>query len=320
MSSIGSWWMWLGFFIFIVTVITADIFLLNGGKANRVSSRQALRWVMLWATCAMCFNALLWWYLSQTQGIVVANEKALEFFTGYLIEQTLSVDNMFVFVMIFGYFSVPAEYQRRILLYGILSAVILRLLVILGGTWLVKEFHWILYVFGVFLTLTGIKMLFSADESVKDFSKNLVLRWVRRHFHVTDNFYEEKFFIRQNKLWYVTPLFLVLVLIEVSDLIFAMDSIPAIFAITNDPFIVFTSNIFAILGLRALYFLLANMLVRFHLLKYGIALVLVFIGAKMLLAYWFVMPILLALSVVVAILGTTVILSILHRERGRHGY
>ncbi len=316
MYSIGSWWMWLGFFAFIIIVLAFDIFFLDRHKSHKVSAKEALGWVMLWASCAVAFGLLLWWYLSGTQGVVVANQKALEFFTGYVIEQTLSVDNMFVFVMIFSYFSVPAEYQRRVLLYGVLSAIVFRLLVILGGTWLVTEFHWVLYVFGFFLVLTGIKMLFP-EKAEKDFSKNYLIVWVRRHFHVTEQYHEEKFFVRQNKLWYLTPLFLVLILIEISDLIFAMDSIPAIFAVTNDPFIVFTSNMFAIMGLRALYFLLADMATRFHLLKYGIALVLVFIGAKMLLAHWITFSILIALSVVAAILVTTIILSMLSRKRGK---
>jgi len=198
----------------------------------------------------------------------------------------------------------------------VLSAVFLRLVVILSGTWLVTQFHWVLYLFGIFLVVTGTKMLFP-EETKKDFAQNPVLLWICHHFHVTKKFHAEKFFIRQKNLWYITPLFLVLILIEISDLIFAMDSIPAIFAITQDAFIVFTSNIFAILGLRALYFLLANMLPRFHLLKYGIALVLLFIGAKMLLAPWLEISILLALSIVVAILVTTVILSMLNRKRGK---
>ncbi len=316
MYSIGSWWMWLGFFAFIVLVLAIVIFCLGRRKSSKVSAKQALGWVILWVSCALCFNVLLWWYLTKTQGPVIANQKALEFFTGYLIEQTLSIDNMFVFVMIFGYFSVPPEYQRRVLLYGVTSAVVFRLLMILGGTWLVSEFHWVLYLFGIFLLVTGIKMLFP-EEVKKDFSKNPIIIWVRRHIHVTEYFRDEKFFIKENKRWHATPLLLVLILIEISDLIFAMDSIPAIFAVTNDPFIVFTSNIFAILGLRALYFLLADMLPRFHLLKYGIALVLVFIGVKMLIAPWIVMPVLLALTVVAVILATTISLSMLNRSRGK---
>src|SRR5438105_2973534 len=188
MYSIGSWWMWLGFFAFVLFVLVIDIFLLKGNKANKVSVRQALCWVIVWAACALCFGILLWWYLSQTHNIAFANQKALEFLTGYVIEQTLSVDNMFVFVMIFSYFSVPAEYQRRVLLYGVLSAVVLRLIMILAGTWLVTKFHWILYVFGIFLVLTGIKMLFPEDTK-KDFAKNPVLLWICNHFHVTEKFH-----------------------------------------------------------------------------------------------------------------------------------
>lgn len=315
MYSIGSWWMWVGFFAFILFVLTCDILFLDRHKLHRVSVREALGWVTLWATCAIMFGLLLWWYLSVTQGAVIAHQKALEFFTGYVIEQTLSVDNMFVFVMIFSYFAVPPEYQRRVLLYGVLSAIVMRLLVILGGTWLVTEFHWVLYIFGFFLILTGIKMVFPEEE--QDFSKHFILRWMHRHGRITEGFHKENFFIRQNKLWYMTPLFLVLILIEISDLIFAMDSIPAIFAVTNDPFIVFTSNIFAIMGLRALYFLLADMATRFHLLKYGIAIVLVFIGFKMLLAHWFKIPILVSLSIVLTILVATIILNLIHHKRAR---
>ncbi len=319
MDSISTWWMWVSFFIFILIVLAADIFLLGRNKENPVSSRQAFCWVLLWLVCALCFDALLWWYLSQTHSLVVANEKALEFLTGYVVEQSLSVDNMFVFVMIFNYFVVPPEYQRRVLLYGVLSAIVLRLLVILGGTWLVAEFHWVLYIFGFLLAVTGTKMLFT-EETPKDLARNPILRWVRQHFHITDQFHRERFFVKQKNRWHMTPLFLVLILIEISDLIFAMDSVPAIFALTNDAFIIFTSNIFAIMGLRALYFLLANLLPRFHLLKYGIALVLIFVGAKMLFAPWIEIPILLALGIVVAILMTTVVLSMLNRARGKHGY
>lgn len=313
MYSTGTWWMWGGFFIFILIVIAVDLLLLGRKGSYKVTVREAFSWMMVWVSCALIFNALLWWYLFQTQGIAIANEKALEFFSGYLIEQALSTDNMFAFIMVFNYFAVPPEYQRRVLVYGVLSAIILRLIVILGGTWLVSELHWILYVFGVFLVLTGIKMLF--PEEKKDLAQNPLLRWLQRHIRLTDKFHNENFFIKINHLWYATPLFLVLILIEISDLVFALDSIPAIFAITNDAFIIFTSNIFAILGLRALYFLLAHMADRFHLLKYGIAIMLTFIGAKMLLAHWMQIPILLALSIVVVILGTTVILSTVFRPR-----
>ena len=314
MHSIGTWWMWLGFFSFVIMVIFIDMFLLGGKKSHRVSVREASSWMAVWVSCAFIFNGLLWWYVKETQNIVIANQKAIEFFTGYLIEQSLSIDNMFAFIMIFHYFLVPPEYQRRVLLYGVLSAIVLRFIMILGGTLLVQQFHWILYVFGLFLVLTGIRMMFP-EEKEKDLGKNPLLRWLRRHVRVLDTYDGEKFLVKRQQWWYVTPLFLVLVLIEVSDVVFALDSIPAIFAVTNDPFIVFTSNIFAILGLRALYFLLFNMAARFHLLRYGIAIMLTFIGIKMLIAPWIKIPIGLALGVVVAILGTTILLSILVRRR-----
>jgi tellurite resistance protein TerC len=312
--TIGTWWMWVGFFVFVLTVLAIDAFFLGRKKSHRVSNREALFWTLTWISCAFIFNALLWWYLAHYETIELANQKALEFLTGYLIEESLSVDNMFIFIMIFGYFAVREEHQRRVLLYGVLGAIVMRFVMILFGTWLVSELHWILYVFGAFLVLTGLKMLFFANEDT-DLEDNFLLNWIRKHIRVTNTFHDEKFFIQQKGLWYATPLFLVLVMIEVSDLIFALDSIPAIFAVTNDPFIVFTSNIFAILGLRALYFLLAHMASRFHLLKYGIALMLSFIGAKMLIAHWVQIPILIALSVVVAILGTTVVLSLIIQPR-----
>lgn len=309
MDSTGKWWMWLSFIVFVVIVVAIDLFLLGRKKSHKVTIREATSWMLVWFSLAILFNLLLWWYLSHTRGILIANQKALEFFSGYLIEQSLSTDNMFAFILIFNYFAIPPEYQRRVLVYGVLSAVVLRFFVILGGTWLVSELHWILYLFGAFLVFTGIKMLLPAQGET-NLEENFLLIWLRKHIRLTDKLHGEKFLIKQNRLWYATPLLLVLVFIELSDLIFALDSIPAIFAITNDAFIVFTSNIFAILGLRALYFLLSSMAERFHLLRYGIAIMLTFIGAKMLLADWIHIPILLALSVLVAILGTTMLLSV----------
>lgn len=316
MYSTGKWWMWLGFLVFIVIVVTIDLFLLGRRKDHKVTMREALAWVGVWFSFAMLFNALLWWYLTNTHGLLFANQKALEFFSGYLIEQSLSTDNMFAFLMIFNYFAIPAKYQRRVLIYGVLSAIVLRLIVILGGTWLVSELHWILYVFGVFLVFTGIKMLLPTKEDTS-LADNGLLIWLQKHIRLTEKLNGEHFFIKINKIWYATPLFLVLILIEISDLVFALDSIPAIFAITNDAFIVFTSNIFAILGLRALYFLLSNMAERFHLLRYGIAIMLTFVGVKMLIADWIEIPILLALTVLVVILGTTILLSIVYRPAGK---
>ena len=310
MHSIGEWWMWTGFIGFVLIMLALDLYAFGGKKAHKVPVREALAWSVLWVTLAMAFSALLWWYLDGQAGRAVANVKATEFLTGYLIEKSLSMDNVFVFVMIFGYFAVPPEYQRRVLLYGVLGAIVMRAIMILAGVWLVQQFSWVLYLFGVFLVMTGIKMLIFAEHK-PDLEKNPVLRWLRGHMRVTESFHAEKFFVRRAGVRYATPLFLVLVLIEVSDLVFAVDSIPAIFAITTDPFIVFTSNIFAIMGLRALYFLLADMNERLHLLKYGLALILVFVGAKMLLAYWFHLPVWISLSVVAAILVTAAIISIL---------
>ena len=301
--------MWAGFIVFVLAMLALDLFVLGGNKAHRVSVKEAASWVFAWVTLALTFGVLLWWYLDGTAGREMANQKALEFFTGYLIEQSLSVDNMFVFVMIFSYFAVPPELQRRVLLYGVLGAIVMRAGMILAGVWLVSEFAWILYVFGAFLVVTGIKMLVFANQQ-PDLEKNPLLRWLRGHMRITPGFHGDAFFVRINGLRYATPMFLVLMLIEASDLVFAVDSIPAIFAVTTDPFIVFTSNIFAIMGLRAMYFLLADMAERFHLLKYGLALVLIFVGGKMLAAPWFHMPVQWSLAIVGSIILLSVVLSL----------
>ncbi|GAA0799739.1 TerC family protein [Cupriavidus gilardii] len=306
--------MWAGFIAFVMAMLALDLFVFGGNKAHRVSVREAGGWVAAWVTMAFTFAALLWWYLDAHAGREVANGKALEFITGYLIEQSLSVDNMFVFVMIFSYFAVPPELQRRVLLYGVVGAIIMRAGMILAGVWLVQEFAWILYVFGAFLVVTGIKMLVFADRQ-PDLEKNPLLRWLRRHMRITPAFEHEKFFVRIGGVRWATPMFLVLIMIEASDLVFAIDSIPAIFAVTTDPFIVFTSNIFAIMGLRALYFLLADMAGRFHLLKYGLAVVLVFIGGKMLAAPWFHMPVQWSLAIVGIVILVSVLISLVLSAR-----
>ena len=307
--SVGQSWMWAAFIGFVLAMLALDLFVFGGRKAHRVSVREALAWVIAWTSLALVFSVLLWWYLRSMFGAEVAQRTTLEFLTGYLIEQSLSIDNMFVFVMIFGYFAVPPELQRRVLLYGVLGAIIMRAGMIFAGVWLVQEFAWLLYVFGAFLLITGFKMLIFANQQ-PDLEKNPLLRWLRSHLRITDGFHGERFFVRQNGLRWATPLFPVLVLIEASDLVFAVDSIPAIFAVTTDPFIVFTSNIFAIMGLRALYFLLADMAYRFHLLKYGLAIVLVFIGGKMLVAPWWHMPIQWSLTTVGGIILISVLLSL----------
>lgn len=308
-ESLATGPMWAGFIVFVLAMLALDLFVLGGNKAHRVSVKEAASWAMAWVALATTFGALLWWYLDGTAGREIANRKALEFFTGYLIEQALSVDNMFVFVMIFTYFAVPPELQRRVLLYGVLGAIAMRAAMILAGVWLVSEFAWVLYVFGLFLMVTGVKMLVMADQK-PDLEKNPLLRWLRGHMRITPGFHGQAFFVRIDGVRHATPMFLVLMMIEASDLVFAVDSIPAIFAVTTDPFIVFTSNIFAVMGLRALYFLLADMAERFHLLKYGLALVLVYIGGKMLAMPWFHMPVQWSLLIVGAIILISVVLSL----------
>ena len=314
MNTISEWWMWVVFLVFVAMMLAIDMFLCGGQKAHRVSTKEAFAWTGVWIVLALLFNFFLWLYLKQTTTSIIANEKALEFFGGYLIEKSLSIDNVFVFLMIFGYFAVPAEYQRRVLLYGVIGAILMRLVLIVVGIWLIAHFHWLLYIFGFFLFILGVKMLIFANQE-PDLSQNLVLKWMRNHLRVTEKFHEERFFVRQNKLLYVTPLFLVLVLVEVTDLIFAVDSIPAIFSVTSDPFIVFTSNIFAMLGLRALYFLFANLSTRFQFLKYGLAFILAFVGVKLLISHWYTIPIILALAVVAASLLISILASLYHARR-----
>ncbi len=312
-ESIGTWWMWTGFFVLVVVMILVDLFMLGGRTAHKVSVKEAAGWSVIWVTISLLFCGALWWYLDGTLGRDLANEKALEFLAGYVVEKSLAVDNVFVWLMLFSYFAIPPEYQRRVLLYGVLGAIIMRTVMILIGAWLISQFHWILYIFGLFLLITGAKMLWFADAK-PDLEANPVLKWMRGHLRITKELVDERFFTIQNGLRYATPLFLVLILVEITDLIFAVDSIPAVFAITTDPFIVLTSNIFAILGLRAMYFLLADVADRFSLLKYGLALVLIFIGVKMLLIDIYKIPVGFALAVVATIIGLSVVLSLL-RER-----
>jgi len=307
--SIGTPLMWAGFIAFVLVMLALDLFVLGGKQAHKVSVKEAAAWSVAWVTLALAFNGLLWWWLDGTAGREVANAKALEFLTGYLIEKSLSVDNIFVFLMIFSYFAVPPEYQRRVLIYGVLGAIVMRAIMILAGAWLVSQFHWVIYLFGAFLVFTGIKMLIFAEQE-PNLEKNPLLRWMRGHLRITAEYQAERFTVVKDGVRWFTPLFLVLVLIEVTDLIFAVDSIPAIFAITTDPFIVFTSNIFAILGLRALYFLLADIAGRFHLLKYGLAMVLVFVGVKMLIADVYKVPIGIALGVVAIIIASSILASL----------
>ena len=314
MESLGIWWMWAGFVGIILLLLLVDLIFVGGGKQHKVSLKEAAFWSAIWVSVALLFNFAIWWYLDVNSGREIANEKALEFLTGYLIEKALAVDNVFVWLMLFSYFAIPTELQRRVLLFGVLGAIIMRTGMVFAGSWLITQFHWILYIFGAFLLITGAKMLWLADKD-PDLNKNPLLRWIRNHFPITDKLHGEQFFVYQNGIRYLTPLFVVLILVEISDLIFAVDSIPAIFAVTTDPFIVLTSNIFAIMGLRAMYFLLADFADRFAFLKYGLAVILIFIGTKMLLIDLVKIPIGYSLGTVALILISSVILSILYRPR-----
>ncbi len=307
-ETIGNVYLWSGFAIFVLLALLIDLVVLDRKKGQAVTTKEAAIWSLLWILLSLIFAVLLWIYLDGSFSREFANLKTTEFLTGYLIEKALSVDNIFVFLMIFTYFAVPADLQRRALVIGIIGAIVLRVVMILIGAWLVSQFHWILYIFGAFLLATGIKMMVFAN-SQSDLGQNPLLKFIRRRFKVTNEYHGEQFTVTIDGIKMVTPLFVVIVMIGITDVVFAVDSIPAVFAITGDPFIVMTSNIFAILGLRALYFLLADLANRFHLLSYGLALVLIFVGTKMLIVDWFKIPVFISLGVVAMILLVSVVLS-----------
>ncbi|RZU01003.1 TerC family protein [Rivibacter subsaxonicus] len=310
MNTIAPDWLWYFFVASVLAALFVDFVVLRKQGAREVSTGAAIRWSLVWVALSLAFNVLFWWAVKDSTGDVqLANTKALEFLTGYLIEKSLAVDNIFVFLMIFTYFAVPPAHQKRVLMIGIIGAIVLRTGMILLGGWLIAQFHWVLYLFGAFLLATGLKMWWAAGKE-PDLESNPALRLLRRVLPVSRDFDGEKFFTVQNGRRIATPLLMVVALVGITDVIFAVDSIPAIFAITDDPFIVLTSNIFAILGLRAMYFLLAAMAAKFHLLSYGLAVILVFIGSKMLLIDLVKIPVLLSLGVVVAILAITMIWSV----------
>lgn len=309
-TSIGTWWMWAIFFSIVLVVLAIDLIFVGGGKQHRVSLKEAASWSLVWVSLALSFGAGLWWYLDAHYTREFANIKTMEYLTGYLIEKSLAVDNVFVWLMLFNFFAIPLELQKRVLTYGVLGAIVLRTVMIFAGVWLITHFHWLLYVFGAFLLFTGIKMWWMADKEIH-MESNPLLIWLKKRFAMANELRGEKFFVMENGVKLMTPLFLALIMVEISDVIFAVDSIPAIFAITSDPFIVLTSNIFAILGLRAMYFLLADMADRFAYIKYGLALVLVFIGIKMILIDIYKIPIGVSLATVAALIGGSVIISLL---------
>ncbi|MEI2457135.1 TerC family protein [Lysobacter firmicutimachus] len=318
MQTIGSPMLWGVFLAFVVAALLVDLVLMRHGGPHKVTFKEAAWWSVGWIALALVFNAGLWWYVSRESGAEVGNQIGLEFLTGYLVEKSLAVDNIFVFLMLFSYFAVPEEQRQRVLVIGILGAIALRTVLIFAGALLLAKFHWVLYVFGAFLVITGIKMLLAAGKA-PDLERNPVLRWMRGHLRLTHEYSGDKLSIlRDGRRWF-TPLFAVIVLIGVTDVIFAVDSIPAIFAITSDPFIVLTSNVFAVLGLRAMFFLLQGMADRFHLLPYGLAVVLVFIGVKMLLIDVYKIPILVSLLGVALIIGSSIVASLLRPAKHEPG-
>ncbi|MDM8008290.1 MAG: TerC family protein [Phycisphaerae bacterium] len=294
-------WLWTGFLAFVLAMLALDLGVFHR-KSHRVSLKEALVWTAVWVVLALLFNVGLWRWRG--------SEPAMEFLAGYLIEKALSVDNIFVFVMIFNFFRVPASYQHKVLFWGILSALVMRAIFIAAGITLLEHFHWLIYVFGAFLIITGIKMAVVKDKEIHP-ERNPVLRLFRRLVPVTDDYEGDRFFVRRDSRLWATPMFVTLLFVELTDLIFAVDSIPAILAITQDTFIVYTSNVFAILGLRALYFALAGVMQLFRYLNYGLALILVFVGVKMSLVDLYKMPVAVSLGVVAAILAISVLVSLL---------
>jgi tellurite resistance protein TerC len=310
METVAPMWLWVTFVAIVLASLFVDFVVLKKQGAHDIGVKEALNWSLIWIALSFLFNGLFWWAIKDTTGSVeLANTKSLEFLTGYLIEKSLAVDNIFVFLLIFTYFAVPTQFQKRVLMIGIIGAIVLRTIMILVGGWLLQQFHWILYVFGAFLILTGVKMWWAAGQQ-PSLDDNPALKLLRRILPVSKNYDGEKFWTIENGQKIATPLFMVICLIALTDVIFAVDSIPAIFAITTDPFIVLTSNVFAILGLRAMYFLLAAVASKFHLLNYGLAVILVFIGTKMCLIDVFKIPVGISLGVVVTILAVTMLLSV----------
>ncbi|MYL85365.1 TerC/Alx family metal homeostasis membrane protein [Desulfovibrio aerotolerans] len=301
-------WMWIGFNLLVLVLLALDLGVLHR-KGREIGVREALLLSLGYVVLALAFGAGVYHFLGPQAGA--------EYITGYLIEKSLSIDNIFVFVLVFLHFSVPRDCQHKVLFWGILGALVMRASLILAGAAIIESFHWIIYVFGAFLVFTGIKMLVTVGQE-PNLDENRINRFMRRHFRVTEGFEGKKFFVRRNGVLFITPLLIVLVLIEVTDVIFALDSIPAIFAITTDPFIVYTSNVFAILGLRALYFALVGIIHRFHYLKYGLSLVLVVVGAKMIVNAWFGEKIVsteLALFITSVIIGSSMLFSLLRTRR-----
>jgi tellurite resistance protein TerC len=298
---------WILFNVFVLTMLVLDLYVLNS-KSKVVKVKEALLWSAFWISLAIAFNLLVWYWKGKNA--------ALEFMTGYLIEESLSVDNLFVFMLIFSFFKVPNEYQRKVLFWGIIGALVLRAAFILVGVELIHHFHITVLILGLFLVFTGVKMIIGSDKEINP-KKNPIIKIVNKIMPVTKHYHEDKFFVKMRRIWFATPLFIVVLVIETTDVIFAADSIPAILAITDDAFIVYTSNVFALLGLRSLYFALAGIMQLFHYLHYGLSAILIFIGSKMVIKYiWDVEPdISISLAVVGGILAFSIILSVIFPKK-----
>jgi len=299
----ASLWVWIGFALFVLTMLALDLGVFHR-RSHEVRLREALGWTGMWIGLALAFNVGVWHWRGAEAG--------LQFLTGYMVELSLSVDNLFVFLLIFSYFKVPAQYQHKVLFWGILGALVMRAVFVAAGVTLMQKFHWIVYFFGALLVVSGFKVAFQKNKEVNP-EKNPVVRLFRRFVPMTPDYHDGRFVVRQDKLWLATPLCVVLLMLETTDLVFAVDSVPAVLAITTDPFIVYTSNVFAILGLRSMFFALAGVMKLFRHLHYGLAAVLVFVGAKMLVSSFYKLPTMISLLVIVGLLAVSVIASLLDR-------
>ncbi len=319
MNSIANPLLWVSFAALVTVMLLIDLIAESRHGAQTLSTKQAVLWSLLWVAVSLLFALAFWWYLGLTVGWEAATPHAMAFLAGYLLEKALAVDNVFVWLILFNYFAIPLNLQRRVLIWGVLGAIILRTFLIIAGSWLITQFSWILYLFGLFLLFTAIKMVRIKEKNENNVGNNPIIRWLKNHLRITDQLEGEQFLVRRQGVLFATPLLLVLIMVEFSDIIFAVDSIPAIFAVTTDPFIVLTSNLFAILGLRAIYFLLAGVADRFTLLKYGLAVILAFIGVKMLIADLYHIPVGASLGVIGSILALTMIINLqMNRRRYRN--
>ena len=308
-QSVGSPMIWFGFTAFIVLMLAIDLIVFHK-KEHEIKLKEAISWAVVWITLALLFNLLVYHYFG--------HKLALEFLAGFLIEKALSVDNLFVFIIILSYFAVPAKLQHRVIFWGVLGALIMRAVFVLTGAILLEKFEWLIYVLGAFLVYTGAKTFFGDDDDKIQPDKNPVIKLVRKIIPITSDFRESAFFVREHGRLYATPLFLVLIVIELTDVVFAVDSVPAVFAVSRDPFIVYTSNIFAILGLRALFFVLSKAMKEMEYLKYGLGFILAFVGTKMLVSHYYKIPVLISLGIIISVLSLTVVASLRAKKKRGH--